>query len=178
MTLYRLLNTKDAKFSSVSTFFIAIFFLLPCPFLLIFVPDIILALKVSLVALIIATILGIVALIPFRYYRRCAALEGDALKICTPKGRVLKTYRLCEMNKMYAFVGQGRYGFVSKSLLLYPENMFFQEGWMTENGECLPYVTLWIETNARKIVVIQNKELEEKILAYYGEPITEPDSTV
>ena len=103
-------------------------------------------------------------------------LEGDLLTVCTPKGRVIKTYRLWEMNEMYAFVGQGRSCFISKCLLLYPKDMIFREGWMTRKGECLPYITIWMEINGKEVVAIENKALEEKILAYYGEkPIEDQD---
>ena len=55
------------------------------------------------------------------------------------------------------------------------------EGYYTDyKGEWLPRVELYIYSGAdrKKMVTIENKELEEKILAYYGEPITEPDTTV
>ena len=108
-----------------------------------------------------------------------ATLEGDVLTIYTHKKKMLRSFSLREMNLIFALVGYGRYQDpIRNRLILYHKTVdikFRHFKWHK-----LP-VLEWNCLSPRKqsqIVLIANKELEEKILAYYGEPITEPDSTV
>ena len=99
-----------------------------------------------------------------------ASIEGDALILCTRKGRKLKIFSLRDMNKTYAFVHYG-YSTISseKSLLLFPKEMSVKFSWMKDPA------LLWFDWKScnykkrKQLVIIVNKELEEKILAYYGE---------
>ena len=125
------------------------------------------------------TVLSIIACLPtIRALGFYATIAGEVLTLYTRNGKLFKKYYLRDMNKIYAHVSLGRRSVTPReSLLLYPKTTELDILWC--RGVDIPLVN-WDYYGEKKwrFVVIQNKELEEKILAYYGEPITEPDTAV
>ena len=181
MTLYRLIDSKDAKFFRVAPWVFTLSFFLPAPFVFCFVQDRSLAKGLSFLLLLVSAAFLLAAITSYSYYGRFATLEEGVLKIYTPRKREVRAYRLDEMNKAYVYASHGARGGLCHKCLLLCQKGLVLEGYYTDyKGEWLPWVTLYIYSGAdrKKMVTIENKELEEKILAYYGEPITEPDSTL
>ena len=108
----------------------------------------------------------------YKHYGKSATLDGGVLKLYAPRGREIAEYHLDDMNMVYVVVYHDvRDGLRHKCLLLCKKGLIL-EGECTKWGEeWLPYVKLYEYSNAdkKKMVDIENKELEEKILAYYGE---------
>ena len=181
MVKYRLLKDHaDAnKMITMPLFFVLLFLAISGVFLLlssIFSP------KFSVfagLAFLLSFFLGIEGFFNSRIFGLYARMEEDTLIVCTHRGRILRRVLLQDMNEKYAFVHYGRSMVApEKSLVLIPKGMRVNFSWMKDP------TMLWFDWKScnykkrKQLVIIVNKELEEKILAYYGEPITEPDSTV
>ena len=180
MKKYRLYDSKDAKFFIIMPWVLVLFCSVLTPLLLLLIRNYSTALLAVEISLSLLIFFVLYALIMLNHYGKCAILEGGTLTICTAVGRRIRTFRLDEMNKACVFISHIRYGECSKSLLLCHKDLVLEVELEEIKGECLPHVNL-SECRAKDkkmMVAIVNKELEEKILAYYGEPITEPDTTV
>ena len=172
MTLYRLLDTKDAKFFTAAPFVFITLCVLACPCMLLFVRDQGVAYAVSLLGFLVAAVCLPLTIAPWDWYSRYAMLDGNLLKVCTKKGKIIRTYQLRNMDKICAFVSYGqRGGLFLKGLLLYEKGLYLNGEYTVDKEGYILQVNFYKHSRKeqKKMVVIQNKVLEEKILAYYDE---------
>lgn len=172
MTSYRLVVTKDEKIVRIMLWGFTISFLLPIPFLFFFVQDRSTALGLSIFLSVISAIFLLAVMISYNYYGKYVTLEDDTMKVYTPKGREIGVYSLKKMNKSHCVICYGgKGGGCSRALLLYEQGLHLKGGyWISKEGYIL-YVNFYQHSwdEKKRMVVIKNKALEEKILAYYDE---------
>ena len=178
MTLYRLLDTEEAKFLSViGTVVACVFYVIGGILLLALRGDA--RIVFCMICFLAALVMTLLSWRNVRIFGQYAMLENEMLIVCTRKGRRLGKHSLEKMNYTYTFAYYGGRDIIHESeevLVLYPKGTILKKLTAQVRGECLQYLNA--RSLGKKMVFIVNKELEEKILAYYGEPITEPDSTV
>ena len=182
MKKYRLYDSKEARQLITDVKWVAVVILLPIPFMFFFVPKITdMLIFTALWVVVLGSLLLGIFLANYNHYGKTATLDGGVLKLYAPRGREIAEYHLDDMNKAYVVFDHAIRGGLRHKCLLLCQKGLVLEGEYTQWGEeWLPLVKLYEYSRAdkKKMVDVENKELEEKILAYYGEPITEPDTTV